>query len=176
MKRKQLPPYSASLKELKDLLAIFEESTIGELELEREGWKIRLKKSSGEAVVTHHHNTVAVPGPAASLQPPSTPLGTSGSPAGGEGERRPDPPAATAGLPITSPMVGTFYRSSDPDSAPYVQVGDVVSEGQVLCIIEAMKLMNEIKAEFRCKILQMGVENGQTIEFGQSLFLVEKIS
>lgn len=168
MKRKLLPPYSASLKELKDLLAIFQESAIGELELEREGWKIRLKKGSTEATVTHH--TVAMPTPITAPMHHPAPVSTP-APASAI-----EPPAATAGLPIASPMVGTFYRASDPDSAPFVQAGDTVSEGQVLCIIEAMKLMNEIKAEFRCKILQIAVENGQTIEFGQTLFLVEKIS
>ena len=73
-------------------------------------------------------------------------------------------------------MVGTFYRAPDPDAAPFVQAGDTVSEGQVLCIIEAMKLMNEIKSESRCKILEILVENGKTVEFGQPIFLIEKLS
>ena len=77
------------------------------------------------------------------------------------------------GQEICSPMVGTFYRSPSPDSAPFVQVGDEVEPGQTLCIIEAMKLMNEIEAEQRGRIAKVLAENGQPVEFGQPLFLLE---
>ena len=74
---------------------------------------------------------------------------------------------------ITSPIVGTFYRSSSPDKPPYVEVGDIVKKGQVLCIIEAMKLMNEIESETTGKIIQALVENGDPVEYGQPLFVIE---
>jgi acetyl-CoA carboxylase biotin carboxyl carrier protein len=74
---------------------------------------------------------------------------------------------------VTSPIVGTFYRSSSPDKPPYVEVGDTVKKGQILCIIEAMKLMNEIESETAGKVVQALVENGQPVEYGQPLFVIE---
>jgi len=79
------------------------------------------------------------------------------------------------GETINSPIVGTFYRAPAPDAAPYVEVGQVVESGQVLCIVEAMKLMNEIEAEFRCKIVKMCKENAQAVEFGDPLFVIERV-
>ena len=79
------------------------------------------------------------------------------------------------GVPISSPIVGTFYGSPEPGAAPYVEVGRQVEKGQMLCIVEAMKLMNEIEAEFRCKILKVCKENGQAVEYGDPLFLVEML-
>jgi acetyl-CoA carboxylase biotin carboxyl carrier protein len=84
-------------------------------------------------------------------------------------------PAAEKGEAITSPIVGTFYRAPAPDAPPYVEVGQTVEKGQVLCIVEAMKLMNEIEAEYRCKILKICKENAQPVEFGDTLFLVERL-
>jgi acetyl-CoA carboxylase biotin carboxyl carrier protein len=79
------------------------------------------------------------------------------------------------GLAITSPMVGTFYRAPAPDADPYVEVGDMVQVGQTVCIVEAMKLMNEIESEVRGRIIQILVENAQAVEFGQTLFLVDPV-
>ena len=76
---------------------------------------------------------------------------------------------------INSPIVGTFYRAPSPDSAPYVEVGSVVEKGQVFCIVEAMKLMNEIEADFKCKVIEILKENAQPVEFGDPLFVVEKL-
>jgi acetyl-CoA carboxylase biotin carboxyl carrier protein len=93
----------------------------------------------------------------------------------------PAPSGAAAAAPqgnwksITSPMVGTFYRAPSPDASPYVDVGTVVKKGQTLCIIEAMKLMNEIEAEFNGKIVAILVENGQPVEFGEELFRIEPL-
>jgi len=80
-----------------------------------------------------------------------------------------------SGVPITSPIVGTFYSAPEPGADPYVEVGHVVEKGQMLCIVEAMKLMNEIEAEFRCKILKVCKENAQAVEYGDPLFIVEKL-
>ena len=92
----------------------------------------------------------------------------------------PAAPAAPAvvvesGETINSPIVGTFYRSPSPDDAPFAEVGQVVEKGQVICLVEAMKLFNEIEAEFKCKIVKVCVENAQPVEYGQPLFVVEKI-
>jgi acetyl-CoA carboxylase biotin carboxyl carrier protein len=83
--------------------------------------------------------------------------------------------AAETGETVNSPIVGSFYRAPAPDAAPYVEVGQVVEKGQVLCIVEAMKLMNEIEAEFRCKIVKVCKENAQAVEFGDPLFVVERV-
>ena len=83
--------------------------------------------------------------------------------------------AAEVGETVNSPIVGTFYRAPAPDAAPYVEVGQVVEKGQVLCIVEAMKLMNEIEAEFRCKIVKICKENAQAVEFGDPLFVIERV-
>jgi acetyl-CoA carboxylase biotin carboxyl carrier protein len=83
--------------------------------------------------------------------------------------------AAETGETVNSPIVGSFYRSPAPDAAPYVEVGQVVEKGQVLCIVEAMKLMNEIEAEFRCKIVKICKENAQAVEFGDPLFVIERV-
>ena len=84
-------------------------------------------------------------------------------------------PAVDAGDTLNSPIVGTFYEAPGPDSAPYVTVGQVVEKGQVLCIVEAMKLMNEIEAECKCKILKVCKENAQAVEFGDALFVIQKL-
>ena len=85
------------------------------------------------------------------------------------------PAASEKGQTITSPIVGTFYRSPAPDAAPYVEVGQILEKNQVLCIVEAMKLMNEIEAEYRCKIIKICKENAQPVEFGEPLFIVEPL-
>jgi acetyl-CoA carboxylase biotin carboxyl carrier protein len=82
---------------------------------------------------------------------------------------------AEVGETVNSPIVGSFYRAPAPDAAPYVEVGQVVEKGQVLCIVEAMKLMNEIEAEFRCKIVKICKENAQAVEFGDPLFVIERV-
>ncbi len=96
------------------------------------------------------------------LPPPSPPR-----------KRRLWPPAASAGTPVKAPIVGTFYSASSPDAAPYVKVGDRVEAGQVLCIIEAMKLMNEIEAEQSGVIREILVKNAEPVEYGQTLFMIE---
>lgn len=135
------------LKELKSLLKLMEGSDLEELELEEEGRRIRLRRRGTTTVV-------AAPAPAA--------------PAGAAAPRE-----DAGGLtPIASPMVGTFYRAPAPGAPPYVAEGDTISKGAVVCIVEAMKLMNEIESEVTGRIAKILVENGQPVEFGQTLFLV----
>jgi acetyl-CoA carboxylase biotin carboxyl carrier protein len=160
------------LKELKEILQILEEKEITEFELEEEGMKLRIRKAAAVAPAA----VLAPVGPAvmpANLAPaPSAP----GAPA----LRPPAPPEADTAAAIEeeglvvvkSPIVGTFYRAPDPNSPPFVNVGDRIRVGQVLCIIEAMKLMNEIEAELSGEIVKIHHESGQPVQFGEPLFTV----
>jgi acetyl-CoA carboxylase biotin carboxyl carrier protein len=149
-----------NVEEIKKLIELMNESDLIEMEIEEEGRKVRLCKASSSPEVvafpTGHY-----PGPLPGAMLP----GTSESPSSNDLER--------AGVrEINSPMVGTFYRSSSPEAEPYVSIGDEISETHVVCIIEAMKVMNEIQAEIAGSIVDILVENGEAIEFGQPLFLV----
>jgi acetyl-CoA carboxylase biotin carboxyl carrier protein len=153
-----------NLKELKELIQLLKDTDISELEIERSGVKVRLKKGGD---VTFHSTMPRMEHPPAAIAAPS--MVESPAP---EIEKAPEP-AKTNQIKVTSPIVGTFYRAASPDKAPYVEVGDVVKKGQVLCIIEAMKLMNEIESETAGKIIQIIVENGQPVEYSQPLFAIE---
>ena len=123
----------------------------------------------GEQAITLRKDVIVSAAPQVVAAAPSAPASApSAQPAASA-------PAAPAkkGTPITSPMVGTFYKSPSPDAAPFVSVGDTVKNGDVVCIVEAMKMMNEIKAEVAGKVLEICVEDGQTVEFGQVLRYVE---
>jgi len=150
------------LHDLKRLIRLVQRTGIGELELNSGGRSVRISAapSNGAWVAPA---PAAGPRPAALAAAPATPA--------------PAPPAEPASnlKPITSPMVGTFYRSPAPDADPFVEVGDVVAVGQTVCIIEAMKLMNEIEAETKGRVAQVLVENAQPVEFGQKLFLIEPL-
>jgi acetyl-CoA carboxylase biotin carboxyl carrier protein len=151
------------LKELRALLKLVEDSDIEELEVERQGQRVRIRRRGG--------NAIPVVAPPAPIPPPPAPA-LHAAPAG-----TPVPPPARAEnlLTIESPMVGTFYRSPAPGADPYVKEGQVVEKGSVLCIIEAMKLMNEIEAEVKGRIVSVLVENAQPVEYAQPLFLVEPL-
>ncbi len=153
-----------NLKELKELIELLRNTDISEIEIERSGTKVRLRKGGD---VTFHPVMSRMEYPPAPIVAPSTP----------EPERPAAVPAPVTAAPdqlkVTSPIVGTFYRSSAPEKPPYVDVGDIVKKGQVLCIIEAMKLMNEIESEIAGKVVQVLVENGQPVEYGQALFVIE---
>ncbi len=158
------------LKELKELLQILEDKEITEFELEEEGMKLRVRKAmTGREVVVagvapSAQAVVAVP-TAATAPPP--PVAVAPAPAA------PSPEDEGAGLfVVRSPIVGTFYRTPDPNSPPYVNVGDRVKAGQVLCIIEAMKLMNEIEAEVAGEIVKIHHESGQPVQYGEPLFSI----
>ena len=137
---------------IKKIADMMDEKSLCELAIEDNGQKISLKKGGvavAPAVVP------VVERVEAALEEPA------------------DEQSARKATPITSPMVGTFYSSASPDSEPFVQVGDIIRPGQVVCIIEAMKLMNEIEADVSGKVVEICVENGQTIEFGQVLMYIE---
>jgi acetyl-CoA carboxylase biotin carboxyl carrier protein len=157
-----------NLKSLKKIVTIMKRAQLTELNIEQDGIKIHLRKGlSGEVlpsvITTTAMAPAVVPAPAAAVAQPAAPAPE--APA----------PAVDANLhTITSPMVGTFYRSPAPDANPYVSEGTVVEESTVVCIVEAMKLMNEIKAEVKGVVRKVLVENAQAIEFGQPLFLVER--
>jgi acetyl-CoA carboxylase biotin carboxyl carrier protein len=148
------------LKQLEGLLKVLEERDISEFEFEDEKARLHLKR--GQPIV-------AVAAPTAHGHGPTIPSATgSMSDAAGAAAK------AEGGLFITSPFVGTFYRSPSPEAPPFVDVGTSIKPGQPLCIVEAMKLMNEIEAEFVGVILECLVETGSPVEFGQKLFRVRK--
>lgn len=154
------------IEEIHELIKLIDESTIDEFTYENEGAKIKLKKNK-EVV-----QQVAVQAPVAPVQAaPAQQAPTAQAPAQTEA---PLQEAASENLhKITSPMVGTFYASSSPEAGPYVTTGSKVNGNSVVCIVEAMKLFNEIEAEVKGEIVEVLVENGQLVEFGQPLFLVK---
>ena len=153
-------------KELKELIEFLIEKDIAEFELERGDVKVRIKRALDSASPAHETRFFAVPSapPAVNL-PAAAPQAPAVS--------APAAPAPEEGLhEVRSPIVGTFYESPSPGSPPFVKVGDKVQAGQVLCIIEAMKLMNEIEADATGEIVKKLAGNGQPIEYGQALFLI----
>ena len=142
-----------NLKELKEVIAIFEESGLSELELEREGVRLRLRR--GEVAV----EGLREKGPREAEAPSARPEGKA--------------PAQAELWEVTSPMVGTFYSAAAPDTEPFVEVGTRIEPGEVVCIIEAMKLMNEVKSDVGGIVREVAVENGQAVEFGEVLFRLE---
>jgi acetyl-CoA carboxylase biotin carboxyl carrier protein len=158
------------LKELKEILQILEEKEITEFELEEEGMKLRIRKAAASP------NHGGAPSALAPLPPSLVPPAATGLPAAGAfplaAVSAPAPEAEVEGVLVKSPIVGTFYRAPDPNSPPFVNVGDHVRVGQVLCIIEAMKLMNEIEAEVAGEILKIHRESGQPVQYGDPLFTI----
>ena len=152
------------LKELKEILQILEEKEIAEFELEEEGMKLRIRKAA--AVSSNHAAGVALTGPVLAAAAPS------GAAPASAAAPAPVAPEATDLVVVRSPMVGTFFRAPDPNSPPFVNTGDRVKVGQVLCIIEAMKLMNEIEAEVAGEITKVHHENGQPVQYGEALFSI----
>jgi acetyl-CoA carboxylase biotin carboxyl carrier protein len=162
---KAVPPGAASgfdLTELRHLIRLVQKTGIGEIELNSGGRSVRISANPAGA-----GTWVSAPAPAAAAAPHAAP-----APAA-EAKPAADPDSHLK--PVVSPMVGTFYRSPAPDADPFVEVGDVIEVGQTVCIIEAMKLMNEIEAETKGRVVRILVENAQPVEFGQKLFLVEPL-
>ncbi len=150
------------LKEIRQLIKMVESSDISQFEIQEEGKKLKITKNSHSSAQVVQH-TVAPPAPAAAAPAPAAPE-----------QAAPAPAKKDNVVEVLSPMVGTFYRSPSPDSDPYTDVGKTVKAGDVLCIVEAMKLMNEIESEVSGKVVEICVENGEPVEYNQVLFRVEK--
>lgn len=149
--------------EVRKLVALLEEKNLSLFELEIEGLKVKIARCAPAP---------APSAPAAAAAPPAAPAPQTPEAAAAAEARIQAVEAAKGHHLITSPMVGTFYRAPDPTSAPFVDVGDQVKKGQTLCIIEAMKLMNEIEADVDGTIVEIYVENARPVEFGQKLFAI----
>ncbi|AOK28703.1 acetyl-CoA carboxylase biotin carboxyl carrier protein subunit [Burkholderia singularis] len=153
------------LRKLKTLIDLVSESGISELEVTEGEGKVRIVKNAPPVYVQQSGGfapQVSAPAPAVAVQPESASAPAAAAVA----------PAAPQGHVVTSPMVGTFYRAPSPGADPFVQVGDTVKEGQTLCIIEAMKLLNEIESDKAGVIKEILAENGQAVEYGQPLFVI----
>jgi acetyl-CoA carboxylase biotin carboxyl carrier protein len=148
------------LRKLKKLIDLVEESGIAELEVTEGEEKVRIVKS-GRPPVTE--TTMAIPVAPAMATPAVAPAAASAAP---------PPPPEPEGHAIKSPMVGTFYRAASPGAKPFVEVGDTVKKGQAVCIIEAMKLMNEIESDADGVVKAVLVENGQPVEYGEPLIVI----
>ncbi len=164
------------IREIRQLIKLVENAEISELVIKEEGNEIRITKNSKQSAETMVMN----PSPVVSYHPaavmPGQALVGTTDPALPQADQT-QTPAESAGenfYELRSPMVGTFYRSPAPDADPYVEVGRNVEVGQTLCIIEAMKLMNEIESDYTGKIAKIMVENAQPVEYNQVLFLIEK--
>lgn len=150
-----------NFKEIKELIKVFNNSNLSKLKIKNGEFGLTLKKGSKVATPT--------PIQTAPIQQPQTVASIETTTTKTEKKVVDDTDK------ITSPMVGTFYRAPSPDSPPFVNIGDSVKKGQTLCILEAMKIMNELEAEFDCKIIDILVEDGQPVEYDMPLFLVKKV-
>jgi acetyl-CoA carboxylase biotin carboxyl carrier protein len=151
------------LKDIKAIIDLMKKNSITEFELERQDSKIRLKRGlNGGSSAASDDPLPVITMPMAAIPQAAVPQATAAMP----------PPSATGELEIKSPMIGTFYRAPSPEAGSYVEVGGEVHPDTVVCIIEAMKVMNEIKAEVKGVITQILVENAKPVEFGQPLFKV----
>ena len=162
-----------NLKEIKEMINLMNENGLTELEIEKEGLRIRLKKSaSGEMSIEGlKERVVFANAPLSADKGPVMPAAPV-TPADVLAEKLAN---GKSRVDIKSPMVGTFYRAPSPESPAFVEINQTIEVGQVICIIEAMKLMNEIKSETRGKIVDILVNNAEPVEFGQPLFLIEPV-
>ncbi|MFZ2295551.1 MAG: acetyl-CoA carboxylase biotin carboxyl carrier protein [Polaromonas sp.] len=145
------------LRKLKTLIDLVSESNVSELEITEAEGKVRIVKSSGVPMMMMQQPAVTMTAAPAAVAPAAPEVVAA-------------PPAGHA---VKSPMVGTFYRASSPGSSPFVEIGSVVKEGETICIIEAMKILNEIEADKAGTITKILSENGQAVEYGQALFIIE---
>jgi acetyl-CoA carboxylase biotin carboxyl carrier protein len=148
------------LRKLKTLIDLVSESNVSELEITEAEGKVRIVKSGGAPQVMMQ-------------QPAMAPAPVAAAPVAAAAPAAAEAPAAPAGHAVKSPMVGTFYRSASPGAKAFVEVGSQVKEGETICIIEAMKILNEIEADKSGTITRILCENGQAVEYGQALFMIE---
>ena len=150
------------LRKLKKLIDLVQESGIAELEITEGEEKVKIVKGGGAVVITAPSPVPTVGSPPAALAAPAAIAAAPGA----------EPEPGQEGHVVKAPMVGTFYRSPSPDAKPFIEVGQAVKEGDTICIIEAMKLMNEIEADASGVVKAILVENGQPVEYGQPLFIL----
>ncbi len=159
-----------TLDEIKQLIEFIKGHDLSEFELEQDGVKIRIKGGG------NHHQPVAAPQPSAGMPIVTAAPVAASTPAAASTAAGAATPADDEGgelAIVKSPIVGTFYRSAEPGAKPFASVGDIVRKGQVLCIIEAMKLMNEIDSEYDGEITSIYIENGQAVQYGERLFAIK---
>ncbi len=160
-----------NIKEIKEMINLMNENNLTELEIEKEGMRIRLKKGpSGEITMEDIKNKMIFRAPT-----PAENTGYASSPSAAKETSQDKSNSTKTILEIKAPMVGTFYRAPSPESPAFVEINQELEVGQVVCIIEAMKLMNEIKSEIKGKIVDILVDNAEPVEFGQPLFLIEPV-
>lgn len=152
------------IKDIKTLIKVITDTDITEFEMETEEQRIMIKRGPDQEVV--HVAAPAFAPQAVAPAPVAAPAAPGADPVAAVNDKHDT---------IPSPIVGTFYAAPSPESDTYVKVGDIVEAGQTLCIVEAMKLMNEIEAEFKCKIVEIAKNDAQPVEFGDTLFVVEKV-
>ena len=150
------------LRKLKTLIDLVSESNVSELEITEAEGKVRIVKGGVAPMVQQMPAPVAQTGAAPAIATQAA-----------QAAAAPAPSAAPAGHSVKSPMVGTFYRASSPGAKPFVEIGSAVKEGETICIIEAMKILNEIEADKGGTVTQILCENGQAVEYGQPLFIIE---
>jgi acetyl-CoA carboxylase biotin carboxyl carrier protein len=159
------------LKLVKNILDLISDSDVNEVSIEEGDFKIKVKKTSdirqGDSPVYHYQ--VPQQAQAAPQQVPQTAAESSGKPPASQEKKE-----TVEGETVRSPIVGTFYRAASPDSDPFVEVGDKIDKGETLCIVEAMKIMNEIESEFSGIVHKILVEDAQPVEFDQPLFIIKK--
>ena len=151
-----------NIKEIKEMINLMNENGLTELEVEKDDMRIRLKKTASGIEGSEVPAVYQV-------------QGAGGAAVKAQSAQEIEEKNVIKTVEIKSPMVGTFYRAPNPEAPSYVEVGQIIEPGQVICIIEAMKLMNEIKSEIRGKILEILVDNAEPVEFGQSLFLIDPL-
>jgi acetyl-CoA carboxylase biotin carboxyl carrier protein len=156
------------IRKVKKLIELLDESGIAEIEITEGEESVRISRYPSGAMIAQ----AAAPYAAVPAAPQAPAAAVAAAPA--QAAESVAAPAEEDGFPVTAPMVGTFYASSSPGAAPYVQVGDRVSEGDTLCIIEAMKMMNQIEADVSGVIKSIRVQNGDPVEYGQTLFVIDQ--
>jgi len=164
-----------NLDDVREILALMRDNGLSEFEIEREGLKLRLRKETVVTVAAAPALPAAAVAPMIAAAPPAAGAGTGGA-AGAQAPAPPTAPEAADEIELAvvkSPIVGTFYRSSEPSAPAFVEIGAKVKKGQVLCIIEAMKLMNEITSEYEGELVKCYVENGQAVQYGERLFAIK---
>jgi acetyl-CoA carboxylase biotin carboxyl carrier protein len=150
-------------KEIKELIRVFDKSELNKLKVKEGEFEVAMQKGFEGGTVVTTSAPIAAPVAAAPVAAPAAEASVAAA------------PVAVAGDTINSPMVGTFYASPSPEAPAFVKVGDTVKKGQTLCILEAMKIMNEVEAEFDCKIVEILVKDGDPVEYDMPIFAVEKL-